>query len=400
MKNASLTFVLASSVIACSGGSSRRNSNPDAGMQADAYVAPDSPSGGGDDATPDAPAAVCTPTSTVLGPVDILSDDSANNAMVWGGTVTTDLGDGGPSTFTLEFYGGIEPNLAAAIDLSTGNQTSYATCAECIRVMTTDASGNSVRTYFQSGGTVTLAMDPITNKHVSGTIANLALTEVTIDPNTYATAPVVGGKCISVGNVTLDHDAVPNAWTCSHDTYSDGATCDCACGIADPDCATASAPIHGCTTGQACTSAGACVDRPANDTCQTATALTVGTPMTGTSLAATANYDTGSGGCTGYAEAGPDVAYSIALAAGTSYTFTLSAVDAGFDPSISVVGPGTPDVCDATSLTCLAGADAGLSGEGETFQFTPTTAGTYYVIVDTYDAAATGGGFTIEVTTP
>src|SRR5438105_6280268 len=163
------TVLLASTVIACSGGgSSKHNANPDAPVQQpDASVDHDA-SPGSDAAQPDAANVVCTPTSTVFGTQDILHADAAGNAMVWGGTVTTDLGDGGPSTFTLEFYGNIEPNLATAIDLSTGNQASYASCAECIRVLTTDSGGSGVRTYFQSGGTVTLTQDPIATQHVSG----------------------------------------------------------------------------------------------------------------------------------------------------------------------------------------------------------------------------------------
>jgi hypothetical protein len=402
-KSPRLIVLLASSLIACGGGSSHHDSNntPDAPVQ---QPQPDAPMQSQPDAPMqqqmDAANAVCTPTATVFGAQDILVDDAANNSMVWGGTVTTDLGDGGPSTFTLEFYGGVEPNLATAIDLSTGNQANYSSCAECVRVITHDATNTAVRTYFQSGGTVTLTADPIATKHVTGTIANLALVEVTIDPSTYASTPVVGGKCISVGNVTLDHDAVPNAWTCTHAAYSDGATCDCACGMVDPDCAVAGAPVTGCTSNQVCSATATCIDKPANDTCQTATALTIGTPMMGTSAGASANYDTGSAGCTGYAEAGVDVAYSVALAAGTSYTFTLSNVDAGFDPAISIVGPGAASVCDAMSLSCLAGADAGFSGDGETFSYTPTAAGTYYVLVDTYSTSSTGGAFTIEVTTP
>ena len=241
--------------------------------------------------------------------------------------------------------------------------------------------------------------------HMTGTITNLALVEATIDPTTFTSTLVAGGKCLAVGNITLDHTMVPNAWTCAAAAYNDGTTCDCMCGIPDPDCGIAAAPITGCTTGQVCTAAGMCATPPSNDTCQTATALTVGTPTTGTTVGAANNYSTGldAATCTNVTQDGADVAYSVTLTAGTSYTFTLSNVDATFDPSLSLVGPGLPALCDVSPIGCLVGADVNTEGMGETFQYTPTATGTYYVIVDSFYGAAEGaesGAFTVEVTTP
>jgi len=137
---------------------------------------------------------------------------------------------------------------------------------------------------------------------------------------------------------------------------------------------------------------------PPNDTCETATALAVGTSgWAGTTLDATPNYDSGLETCTGFSQAGPDVAYSLAIGSGTQITVSLMP-DASFDASISLLGPGAPSVCNAVPVTCLAGSDVGGYGGTESFSYTPATTGVYYIIVDSYYNY--GSGFTISVTSP
>lgn len=140
---------------------------------------------------------------------------------------------------------------------------------------------------------------------------------------------------------------------------------------------------------------------PANDTCQTADTLTLGTQVNGTTVGASSNYDSGLETCTGFAQPGADVAYKVTLFAGQPITVTLSAPSATFDPSISLLGPGSAAaVCDAVPLTCLAGADAAGFGAGESLVFTPTSTGTYYLIVDSYYGMASRGAFKVIVTSP
>lgn len=140
---------------------------------------------------------------------------------------------------------------------------------------------------------------------------------------------------------------------------------------------------------------------PPNDTCQAAQTLTLSTPASGTTTDATNDYDSGLETCTGYTQAGGDVAYSITLFSGQSITVTLSSVYATLDPSISLIGPGTASVCNATPVACLKGADFNGFGTGESFSYPVTQTGTYYIIVDTfYTGSGDTGSFTIEVTSP
>ncbi|MBA3541628.1 MAG: pre-peptidase C-terminal domain-containing protein [Deltaproteobacteria bacterium] len=461
--------------------------------------------GGGDpDAAviPDAPGRTCV-TATV-GPQEI--GEGANDGFIsFSGPVTTPLGDGGDSTFALEFYGGLEPTLAAPIDLSAGNQSNYATCAVCLRVFSTDATGMLARQFFQDSGTVTLTEEPFTNKKMIGSATDVTLVEVTVDPEAtppYTSTEVVGGVCITLGNLTLNADAIPAAWTCADAAYEDGANCDCACGAVDPDCEIATAPVVGCTTGQICSEAvctdvcnvlstppvgcpaagggvcgyetstqdicytdptivdpallgaacganttfcavantvaagvcdrfiagdgvcreacdatadcnagqvcspflgtkGVCETAAANDTCATAVQLTIGTPVTGTTVGGVSNYNLGlePATCTGFAQRGSDVTYRVTLTANQVVTVALSDVSAGFDPSLALLGPGGVAVCTASPVVCLAGADAGVGGGAETFTFTTTAAGNYYVIVDAFSATR-AGTFTLTVTSP
>lgn len=347
------------------------------------------------DASPDA--RVCGSASS--GTLDFLGYDP-DGVIAWGGPMTGDLGDGLSLEYQFQFYDNIEASLANTFDLHAGNQANYSTCAICILAFGRDANNQVVKQYFQAGGSITLSEDPFTNRHLIASIQNLQLEEVTIDQQTFTSTPVAGGTCANVPAFTVDHDRVPNAWTCAHAEWDSGTNCDCMCGISDPDCALANPPVVGCTSSQTCFNA-MCVTPPANDTCALAAPITIGTPVNGTTAGAGKNYNSGleGMGCTGYPQPGPDVVYSVDLAANQTITVTLSNVESTYDPAVALLGP-APDatICDASPITtCVKGADANLDGMDETFMYTATAAGTYYIVVDAYSATE-GGTFTLTVT--
>jgi hypothetical protein len=139
---------------------------------------------------------------------------------------------------------------------------------------------------------------------------------------------------------------------------------------------------------------------PDNDTCETAKPLTLGSQVLGTTHDATPNYSSGLETCTGFEQPGQDVVYSISMVAGSSYSVYL-APEASFDASVSLLGPGTASVCNITPVHCLVGSDNGFSGDPESFLFTATQTGTYYIIVDSFLTGETGSGsFSIQVTSP
>jgi hypothetical protein len=224
-----------------------------------------------------------------------------------------------------------------------------------------------------------------------------------IDPNTFESTVVEGGECLTIGSsLALNADDVPNAFTCAPATWEDGATCNCACGVTEPDCVTGQ-PDDCALATQNCFDA-ACVDIPANDTCATGIALTAAAPVTGTSAGAVGDYNAGLEGatCTGFSQAGPDVVYTVALTAGQNITIGMTTTSTTYDGSIALVGPGAPAVCNADPITtCVVGADAGLDGAPETITgFAVPTTGTYYLIVDSFYSAgpSSAGAFTVTLT--
>jgi hypothetical protein len=122
------------------------------------------------------------------------------------------------------------------------------------------------------------------------------------------------------------------------------------------------------------------------DTCAMAIDITAaamlpnGTTLTGDLTGFTNDIQPDPTGCTGFINDGPDAIYTLTnIPAGRIITATVDAP--AWDSSIEIVQP-----C-AFTPTCLAGRDA---GNPETISYTTTTAGTYHVIVDSWDVASYG----------
>jgi hypothetical protein len=90
--------------------------------------------------------------------------------------------------------------------------------------------------------------------------------------------------------------------------------------------------------------------------------------------------------CTGFTNDGPDAVYVLTnLTAGRTITATVDAP--AWDSAVEIVQP-----CNLTP-TCLAGRDA---GNPESVTYTTTAAGTFHVIVDSWDPGAFGA-YTLTV---
>jgi hypothetical protein len=119
---------------------------------------------------------------------------------------------------------------------------------------------------------------------------------------------------------------------------------------------------------------------PYGDTCALAMPLPCGNiNLAGNNACYTNDYSPAYGGCTGYTAAGKDVVLSLSVAAGGFVSLSYTVASPG-DASIYIL-----DTC--SPLHCLAGADATYSGGTETLNYTFATAGTYYLILDSYGAS-------------
>ena len=134
---------------------------------------------------------------------------------------------------------------------------------------------------------------------------------------------------------------------------------------------------------------------PANNTCAKAKTLTFTSGKasgSGDTTDATNTIKLASTGCTGKDTEGPDLFYNVKLKANQAYKVTVTPAS-GYDVAAYIL-----NAC-ATS-GCVKGADAGSSSTAETLIYTPTTAGTYTIGVDTSYAATSSyatGSFTIAV---
>ncbi|MBK8229817.1 MAG: hypothetical protein IPK72_04340 [Candidatus Eisenbacteria bacterium] len=119
---------------------------------------------------------------------------------------------------------------------------------------------------------------------------------------------------------------------------------------------------------------------PANDRCEGAFVLepcSSGT-VTGDNTFAINDYGLTSLPCTGFAANGRDVVYSVALGVGDIFDVTYTAVS---DGSVYLI----TDCADPVA-SCVIGADATLTGQPETFSYVAASAGTYYLVLDSFSA--------------
>jgi len=134
-----------------------------------------------------------------------------------------------------------------------------------------------------------------------------------------------------------------------------------------------------------------------NDTCATATALTLTSgkgSANGHNVGATDTVNLTSSGCTSDVTPGGDIFHKVTLTAGKNYKFQVTPAS-GFNQAIYLLSD-----CTAPTTKCVVGADSEYSGDTESFTYKPTTTGTYYIGVDssyTAGASYSEGAYTLSV---
>jgi hypothetical protein len=179
----------------------------------------------------------------------------------------------GAETIRLEFWedgGAFNGADIGTFDLSTGGDDNYSTCSRCFRGSTAGNFGSpyAAPQFLQSAGTLVLeATSDQLNGAVEGTVTDLTLIEVTIDPATFVSTPVANGTCLYLASAPVVAGGgvvVPPEWTCDPAWYGDSDAdliCDCGCGAVDPNCADATGAscdfcadtsLGGCNEGLGC----------------------------------------------------------------------------------------------------------------------------------------------------
>ena len=103
-------------------------------------------------------------------------------------------------------------------------------------------------------------------------------------------------------------------------------------------------------------------DPPPGDSCSTATALTTGAPVAGTTVGFLDDYAAGATtSCATFSTFGNDRVYGFTVPNGQRARVTVTPADAGFNPSLSVVA-GAAAACEVTPRVCVAAANSGSGG--------------------------------------
>src|ERR1051325_4072828 len=145
---------------------------------------------------------------------------------------------------------------------------------------------------------------------------------------------------------------------------------------------------------------------PPNDTCATATPLTLNIPANGTTVGAFDDYELGSTNCfTGIAQSGSpalgrDVVYSFTAPAAGNYSFKVyDYASSGRNLVIYATSscPAGPPPSIVTS--CLAAANRSSASSAEEIVCLPMTAGQQVFLIVDENVPTDGSTFTVEVTT-
>lgn len=129
----------------------------------------------------------------------------------------------------------------------TGPDGNFGTCAHCVIAF----YGTTIdRGFLAEAGTLELGVDPF-SLDLDATLTGVRLREVTIEGDDLHSVPVPNGRCLDVADTSIERHFAPEGWLCPADDYSDETTCDCRCGIMDPDCF-AGLPVAGCEAGERC----------------------------------------------------------------------------------------------------------------------------------------------------
>lgn len=141
-------------------------------------------------------------------------------------------------------------------------------------------------------------------------------------------------------------------------------------------------------------------ERPAGDTCTSATTLLPGVHSGQTSAGFTDDYSGFEAACGGGATPGPDRVYALTVPANTTLRATVIPESAAFDPAVYIVDARVPGACEATPKPCFAGSDSGGDGASESVTYTNTTSQPIaaWLVVDTFRQATGGGAFALDVT--
>jgi hypothetical protein len=129
--------------------------------------------------------------------------DGSCGAYQVGSDGMTSLGFGTtqPDVISFEFYSfTADPPATGTFDLGSGDNSNYASCAQCILIFQDFTGSVPLKTFFQTGGTLTVDASTVPGiaADVLLTWSNVTMAEVTIDSVTFESTLVPNGDCYNI----------------------------------------------------------------------------------------------------------------------------------------------------------------------------------------------------------
>ncbi len=103
------------------------------------------------------------------------------------------LGGLGNDMLQVELY----ENISGTFNFSSGIDSNYSTCNHCLRIFEDETTVSRARQYYPFTGSMSVSPS------ADVTFTDVRLIEVTVDPQTYFSSPVAGGRCVRLSNTTL-----------------------------------------------------------------------------------------------------------------------------------------------------------------------------------------------------
>jgi cysteine-rich repeat protein len=116
-----------------------------------------------------------------------------------------------PDFFQIEFYELNDIQMTGTFDLAASPDDNYETCDRCVLVYADNTDTGTGKYFFQESGAMQLdfvTSPPGTSPASAGSLANVKLIEVTIDPQTYESTPVANGACLTLDALAWDFTPV------------------------------------------------------------------------------------------------------------------------------------------------------------------------------------------------
>lgn len=148
------------------------------------------------------------PPARFFGEYTRVGDSPSQQIAIYELSTGGDLGFGGPGPDRVELqFFGEGYNTTGTLSLTAGGNANFATCTVCVLVVQDEDAGAGVeKLLFQFAGSAHIAASTPTGPSptLDVTFSALQVQEVTINPSTFVSTPVVDGACYRASDLLFE----------------------------------------------------------------------------------------------------------------------------------------------------------------------------------------------------